>query len=100
METLTLEHMHMDGRLQTLLSLPVRYLLLFFRYLIISPQHVADLIGADPKEIVFTSGATEANNMCIKGAARFYKDKKNHVITTVTVSIHERSTLLIVVVGA
>ena len=47
---------------------------------------MADLIGADPKEIIFTSGATEANNMSIKGAARFYKDKKNHVITTVTVS--------------
>ncbi|KAF2865149.1 pyridoxal phosphate-dependent transferase [Massariosphaeria phaeospora] len=48
--------------------------------------HVADLIGADPKEIIFTSGATESNNMSIKGVARFYKrsGKKNHIITTQT----------------
>jgi cysteine desulfurase len=43
---------------------------------------VAGVIGADPKEIVFTSGATESNNMAIKGVAGFYKDKKNHLITT------------------
>ncbi|KAJ1975110.1 cysteine desulfurase [Dimargaris verticillata] len=43
---------------------------------------VASLIGADPKEIVFTSGATESNNMSVKGVARFYKGKKNHIITT------------------
>ncbi|CAI5687122.1 unnamed protein product [Oreochromis niloticus] len=47
-------------------------------------QQVADLIGADPREIVFTSGATESNNMAIKGVARFYKAKKRHVITTQT----------------
>ncbi|KAF8910748.1 pyridoxal phosphate-dependent transferase [Mucidula mucida] len=47
-------------------------------------KHVADLIGADPKDIVFTSGATETNNMSIKGVARFHKDKKKHVITTQT----------------
>ncbi len=35
--------------------------------------HVADLIGADPREIVWTSGATESNNLAIKGAANFYK---------------------------
>ncbi|KAI8822104.1 cysteine desulfurase NFS1 [Fimicolochytrium jonesii] len=45
-------------------------------------KEVADLIGADPKEIVFTSGATESNNMSVKGVARFYKAKKNHIITT------------------
>ncbi|KAG8895606.1 cysteine desulfurase [Tulasnella sp. 403] len=47
-------------------------------------KHVADLIGADAKDIVFTSGATESNNMVIKGVARFYKEKKNHIITVQT----------------
>lgn len=45
-------------------------------------QHVADLIGASEKEIVFTSGATESNNLALKGAASFYGDKKRHIITT------------------
>ncbi len=40
------------------------------------------MINADPKEIIFTSGATESNNISVKGAARFYKEKKKHVITT------------------
>ncbi|XP_034020363.1 cysteine desulfurase, mitochondrial [Thalassophryne amazonica] len=47
-------------------------------------KQVADLIGADPREVVFTSGATESNNMAIKGIARFYQAKKRHVITTQT----------------
>ncbi|KAJ3207240.1 cysteine desulfurase [Dinochytrium kinnereticum] len=46
--------------------------------------HLAKLIKADPKEIIFTSGATESNNMSIKGVARFYKSKKNHIITSQT----------------
>ena len=46
--------------------------------------HVAALIGADPKEIVFTSGATEGNNLAIKGAAQFYKTKGKHLITQKT----------------
>ena len=45
---------------------------------------VADLIGADPREIVWTSGATESNNLAIKGAAHFYKDKGKHLITVKT----------------
>lgn len=49
-------------------------------------QYVADLIGADAKDIIFTSGATETNNMSIKGVARFHKEKKRHIITTQTVS--------------
>ncbi|KAJ3006126.1 cysteine desulfurase [Thoreauomyces humboldtii] len=50
----------------------------------VARKQVADLIGADPKEIIFTSGATESNNMSVKGVARFYKGKKNHIITTQT----------------
>ena len=46
--------------------------------------HVAALIGADPKEIVWTSGATEGNNLAIKGAAQFYKTKGKHLITQKT----------------
>jgi len=45
---------------------------------------VGALIGADAKEIIWTSGATECNNMSIKGVARFYKGKKKHIITTQT----------------
>jgi cysteine desulfurase len=47
-------------------------------------QHVADLIGADPREIVWTSGATESNNLAIKGAAHFYKSRGNHIVTVKT----------------
>lgn len=47
-------------------------------------KQVADVIGADSREIIFTSGATESNNMAIKGVARFYRQKKRHVITTQT----------------
>ena len=47
-------------------------------------EQVADLIGADPREIVWTSGATESNNLAIKGAAQFYKGKGKHLITVKT----------------
>ncbi len=46
--------------------------------------HVAALINADPKEIVWTSGATEGNNLAIKGAAHFYKTKGKHIVTQKT----------------
>lgn len=47
-------------------------------------EQVATLIGASPREVIFTSGATESNNMAIKGIGRFYKGKKKHIITTQT----------------
>jgi cysteine desulfurase len=45
---------------------------------------IANLIGADPREIIFTSGATESNNLTVKGVGRFYKSRKKHIVTTQT----------------
>ncbi len=53
-------------------------------------KQVADLIGADPKEIIWTSGSTESNNLAIKGAADMYKDKGKHIIT----AVHEHKATL------
>jgi cysteine desulfurase len=50
----------------------------------ISRQQIAKAIGANEKEIIFTSGATESNNLAIKGLAEFYGDKKRHIITLTT----------------
>ena len=47
-------------------------------------EHVANLLSADSKEIIFTSGATESNNLALKGVAEFYKERKNHIVTTQT----------------
>lgn len=47
-------------------------------------QDVADLIGADSREIIWTSGATESNNLAIKGCADFYRERGNHIITVKT----------------
>ena len=47
-------------------------------------EQVAELIGADPREIVWTSGATESNNLALKGAAQFYKTRGKHLITVKT----------------
>ncbi|MEA5097899.1 MAG: IscS subfamily cysteine desulfurase [Burkholderiaceae bacterium] len=46
--------------------------------------HVAALVNADPREIIWTSGATESDNLALKGAAHFYKDKGKHIITVKT----------------
>lgn len=50
----------------------------------IARNQVADLVNADPREIVFTSGATESNNLAIKGAANFYNKRGKHIITLKT----------------
>ncbi|AEP29156.1 IscS subfamily cysteine desulfurase [Brumicola nitratireducens] len=50
----------------------------------IARNQIADLVNADPREIVFTSGATESNNLAIKGAATFYQERGKHIITLKT----------------
>src|SRR5579885_3069993 len=47
-------------------------------------RRIAELAGAEPREIVFTSGATESNNLAIKGAARFQRGRKDHLVTLAT----------------
>lgn len=50
----------------------------------VARKNIGDVINANPKEIIFTSGATESNNLAVKGIANFYKKRKKHIITTQT----------------
>ena len=50
----------------------------------VARNQVADLLNCDPREIVFTSGATESNNLALKGAAEYHKDKGRHIVTVTT----------------
>lgn len=50
----------------------------------IARVQVAEIIHADPREVIFTSGATESNNLALKGVAQFYKAQKDHIVTCVT----------------
>ena len=50
----------------------------------VARRQVANIVGGDPREIIFTSGATESNNLALKGAAQFQKSKRKQIITTQT----------------
>ena len=54
----------------------------------IAREQIGNLIGANTKEIIFTSGATEANNMALKGLAKFYGSKRRHIVTLTTEHAH------------
>lgn len=76
------ECMTMDGVFGNPASRSHRYGWMAAEVVDIARNHVADLIGADSREIIFTSGATESDNMAIKGVAFAYKEKGNHIITS------------------
>ncbi|GAD91293.1 cysteine desulfurase [Vibrio halioticoli NBRC 102217] len=78
------QHMTMDGNFGNPASRSHRYGWQAEEAVDTARENIADLLNADPREIVFTSGATESDNLAIKGAAHFYSKKGKHVITCKT----------------
>lgn len=77
-----LEHLTLDGNFGNPASRSHKYGWKAEESVEEARSHVANLVGCDPREIVWTSGATEADNLAIKGVANFYKSKGKHIITS------------------